>query len=129
MVVKPFDKTKREVLGNIELSVQVGPCTFNSKFIVMDINPSYNSLLGKSWIHMARVVPLTLHQKVKLVAGESLITMVVEEDMVAMTTVTTLYVKIKENAIKCSFRAFEVITATCAKNELEMLVPHLSQNT
>ena len=35
MVVKTFDETKREVLGNIKLPVQVGPCTFNLEFIVM----------------------------------------------------------------------------------------------
>ena len=51
MVVRAFDGTKREVLGNIQLPIQVGPSTFDSKFIVMDINPSYNCLLGRPWIH------------------------------------------------------------------------------
>ena len=129
MVVRAFDGTKREVFRNIELPIQMGPCTFNSEFIVMDINPSYNYLLGRLWIHMASAIPSTLHQKVKFVVGESLITVVAEKDMVAMTTVTTPYVKIKEYATECSFRSFEVVTATYAKNKLEMLVPHLSQNT
>ena len=40
MVVRAFDGTKREVMGNIVLLIQVGPCTFNSEFIVMNINPS-----------------------------------------------------------------------------------------
>ena len=83
MVVRAFDRTKREVLGNIKLSIQVGPCTFDSEFIVMDINPSYNCLLGRPWIHMAGTVLSTLHQKVKFVVEESLITVVVEEDMIA----------------------------------------------
>ena len=48
MVVRAFDGTKREVLENIKLLIQVGPCTFDSEFIVMDINPSYNFLLGRS---------------------------------------------------------------------------------
>ena len=61
MVVRAFDGTKREVLGNIKLLIQVGPCTFDSEFIVMDINPSYNCLLRRSWIHMAGVVPSTLY--------------------------------------------------------------------
>ena len=61
MIVRAFDGTKREVLGNIELPIQVGPCTFNSEFIVMDINPSYNCLLGRPWIHMAGAVPSTLY--------------------------------------------------------------------
>ena len=47
MVVRAFDETKREVLGNIKLPIQVGPCTFNSEFIVMDINHFYNCLLER----------------------------------------------------------------------------------
>ena len=58
MVVWAFDGTKREVLGNIELPIQVRQCTLNSKFIVMDINPSYICLLGRPWIHMVGTVPL-----------------------------------------------------------------------
>ena len=96
MVVRAFDGTKREVLENINLSIQVGPCTFDSEFIVMDINPSYNCLLGRPWIHMAGAVPFTLHQKVKFVVEKSLITVVAEEDMIATTTVTTPYLEIKK---------------------------------
>ena len=61
MVVKAFDGTRREILGVIELPIQIGPCVFNVEFVIMDINPSYNCLLGRSWIHMAGVVPSTLH--------------------------------------------------------------------
>ena len=74
MVVQAFDGTKREVLKNIKLLIHVGPCTFDSEFIVIDINPSYNFLLERPWIHMVGVVPSTLHQKVKFVVEESLIT-------------------------------------------------------
>ena len=52
-----------------------------------------------------------------------------EEDMVAMKTITTPYVEIEKDATKCFFRSLEVATATCAKDKLEMLVPYLSQNT
>ena len=48
MMVRTFDGTKREVMGNIELPIQVRPCTFNLEFVVIDINPSYNYLLGRS---------------------------------------------------------------------------------
>ena len=91
MVVRAFDGTKWEVLKNIKLSIQVGPCTFDSEFIMIDINPSYNRLLGRPWIHTTSAVPSTLHQKVKFVVEESLIIVVVKEDMIATTTTTTLY--------------------------------------
>ena len=69
----------------------------------MDINPSYNYLLGRPWIHMTGVVPFTLHKKVKFVVEENLITVVVEEDMIATTTIVAPYLKVKEDATKCSF--------------------------
>ena len=127
MVVRAFDRNKREVLGNIKLPIQVGPCTFDSEFIVMDINPSYNYLLGRPWIHMASAILSTLHQKVKFVEEESLITVVAEEDMIATTTTTAPYLEIKEDTAECSFRSFEIATTT--KEEPEALMSHLSQNT
>ena len=126
MVVLAFDGTKREVLGNIKLPIQVGPCTFDFDFIVMDINPSYNCLLGRPWIHMAKAVPFTLYQKVKFMVEESLITVVVEKDMIATTTITTPYLEVKEDDAECSFRSFEIAIAT--KKEPKALMSHLSQN-
>ena len=122
MVVRAFDGTKREVLGNIKLLIQVGPCTFDSEFIV-------NCLLGRPWIHMAGAMPSTLHQKVKFIVEESLITVVADEDMIATTTVATPYLEVKEDAIECSFQSFEIATATNTKNEPKALMSHLLQNT
>ena len=96
MVVRAFDGTKREVLENIKLLIQVGSSTFDSKFIVMDINPFYNCLLGRPWIHMAGVVPSTLHEKVKFVVEESMIKVVAKEDMIANTTTTVPYLEVKK---------------------------------
>ena len=64
---------------------------------------------------MAGTVPSTLHQKVNFVVEESLITVVAEEDMIAATTVTAPYLKVKEDAIECSFRSFEVAIARNTK--------------
>ena len=35
-VVRPLDGTRREVTGEIEIEIQIGPCTFNVEFQVMD---------------------------------------------------------------------------------------------
>ena len=64
-VVRAFDGTRREVIGEIEIEMQIGPCTFKVEFQVMDISPSYNCLLERPWIHIAGAVPSTLHQKIK----------------------------------------------------------------
>ena len=76
---------------------------------------------------MVGAVPSTLHQKVKFIVEESLITVVAEEDMITTTTTTAPYLEVKEDAIECSFRSFEIATAT--KKELEAPMSHLSQNT
>ena len=127
MVVRAFDGTKKEVLENIKLPIQVGPCTFDFEFIVMDINPSYNCLLVRPWIHIAGAVPSTIHQKVKFVVEEILIIVVAEEDMIATTTTTASYLEVKEDVAECSFKSFEIATAT--KKEPKALMSHLSQNT
>ena len=60
-VVRAFDGTRREVTGEIEIEMQIGRCTFNVEFQVMDISPSYNCLLRRPWIHIVGVIPSTLH--------------------------------------------------------------------
>ena len=66
-MVRAFDDTRREVTGEIEIEIQIGPCTFTVEFQVMDISPSYNCLLERPWIHIAGAIPSTLHQKIKFV--------------------------------------------------------------
>ena len=63
IVVRAFDGMRREVTREIKIEMQIGPCTFNVEFQVMDISPSYNCLLGRPWIHIGGAVPSTLHQK------------------------------------------------------------------
>ncbi|XP_016702318.1 uncharacterized protein [Gossypium hirsutum] len=67
-VVRAFDGTERKVLERIEIPLLIGPDTYEVDFIVMDIKPSYNCLLGRPWIHSAGAVPSSLHQKLKLVS-------------------------------------------------------------
>nr|XP_009605661.1 uncharacterized protein LOC104100186 [Nicotiana tomentosiformis] len=64
--IKAFDGSRRYTIGEIELTMTIGPVDFNIVFQVLDMETSYNFLLGRPWIHMARVVPSTLHQMVKL---------------------------------------------------------------
>ncbi len=61
MGVRAFDGTKREVLGDIDLPLQIGACTFNVIFQVMDIELADTMLLGRPWIHSANAIPSTLH--------------------------------------------------------------------
>jgi len=73
IVVRAFNGSKREVIGEVELPIRVGACNFQAVFQVMDILPGYSCLLGRPWIHTAGVVPSTLHQKLKFIINDKLL--------------------------------------------------------
>ena len=49
------------------LTIQIGPAEFSAQFKVLDIDTTYNLLLGRPLIQMVGAVPSTLHQMMKLV--------------------------------------------------------------
>lgn len=81
LIVRAFDGSKTMVIGKVDLTIMVGPHTFLITFQVMDINPSYNCILGRTWIHAVGVVTFTLHQRLKFIMEYKLILAEGEEDM------------------------------------------------
>ena len=65
--MRAFDGVQRDTIGAVNLDIQVGPAEFNVEFQVLDINTSYNLLLGRPFIHMVGVVPSTFHELIKFV--------------------------------------------------------------
>ncbi|XP_070013336.1 uncharacterized protein [Nicotiana sylvestris] len=63
--VRGFDSGGKDSVGNIVLKLTIGPVEFTMEFQVLDVAISYNLLLGRPWIHAAKVVLSTLHQMVK----------------------------------------------------------------
>ena len=82
--------------GEIEIEVQIGLCTFNIEFQVMEISPFYNCLLGRPWIHIAGAVPSTMHQKIKFVIEGQLVCIAAEENMIAATSLGAPYIEANE---------------------------------
>ncbi|XP_069146943.1 uncharacterized protein [Solanum lycopersicum] len=68
--VRAFDGVQRDRVGAVNLVIQMGPAEFNAKFQVLDIDTSYNLLLERTFINIARDVPSTLHQLMKIVWKE-----------------------------------------------------------
>ena len=99
IVVRAFDGSRREVMGEIELPVQIGPCTFSVVFQVMDILSAYSCLLGRPWIHTAGVVPSTLDQKLKFVVDDKLIIVSGEEDLLVSGPLSTRHIEAVEEAL------------------------------
>ncbi|XP_052728311.1 uncharacterized protein LOC108320289 [Vigna angularis] len=112
MIVRAFDGSKRVVMGEIELPVQIGPCVFQITFQVMDILPAYSCLLGRPWIHSAGVVPSTLHQKLKYIMGDKLIIVSGEEDLLVNGPSSTRYIEAAEEALETAFQSLEIVGNT-----------------
>jgi len=109
LIVKAFDGTRRSVIGEVEITIEIGGVSFALVFQVLDIqHPSYSSLLGRPWIHQAGVVPSTLHQVVKFLTPEKFVEVKGEEDFVVASASGFSYVEPPEGSYECSFRAFEV---------------------
>ncbi|XP_040931957.1 uncharacterized protein [Gossypium hirsutum] len=128
-IVRAFDGTERNVMGRIDIPLLIGPNVYEVDFLVMDINPSYNCLLGRPWIHSAGTVPSSLHQKLKLVADGWLVTINVEEDIIAEVTSDAPYVEPNEEAVECSFCSLEFVNATFISEGNEVSVPKISRTT
>uniref|UniRef100_A0A151UEK7 Uncharacterized protein n=1 Tax=Cajanus cajan TaxID=3821 RepID=A0A151UEK7_CAJCA len=58
----------------------------------MDIASTYIFLLGRPWIHQAKVVPSILHQKVMFMVDDKMVIVQVEEDMIISKPLTIPYV-------------------------------------
>ncbi|XP_052882099.1 uncharacterized protein LOC128290490 [Gossypium arboreum] len=127
--MRAFDGTERKVMGRIDIPLMIGPNTYEVDFLVMDIKPSYNCLLGRPWIHSAGAMPSSLHQKLKLVADGRLVTINAKEDIIATVTSSAPYVEANEEAIECSFRSLEFVNATFISEGNEVSVPKISRTT
>lgn len=61
VVVRAFDGSRKDNVGEIKLLMEIGPYTFNILFQVLNITTGYDLLLGRLWIHMVGAVTPTLH--------------------------------------------------------------------
>ncbi|XP_075088234.1 uncharacterized protein LOC142170265 [Nicotiana tabacum] len=59
--VRAFDGIKRDTIGEIDLILTIGLVDFEVTFQVLDMDTSYNFLLGMPRIHAAGAIPSTLH--------------------------------------------------------------------
>ncbi|RDX93520.1 hypothetical protein CR513_24198, partial [Mucuna pruriens] len=103
-VVRAFNRSKREVMGEITLPKRIRPTIFDITFQVIDIRSAYSCFLGKPWIHTAGAVSFSLHQKVKFITDQH-------------------YVEGDEEALEASFQALEIVGTTSAESEGGSLKP------
>ncbi|KAI4313130.1 hypothetical protein L6164_026137 [Bauhinia variegata] len=121
IVVRAFDGTRRDVLGDIVLPLEISPSKFNVVFQVMDIEPAYTMLLGRLWIHAAGAVSSTLHQKLKYINNGRVITMKGEEDLLMSKPNNLPYVEAADKALENSFQTLELEHDTINRKVVHMM--------
>ncbi|PKI48712.1 hypothetical protein CRG98_030893 [Punica granatum] len=107
--VRAFDGSRREVNGEIDLLIDVGPCSFSITFQVLDIPNAFSLLLGRPWIHSAGAVPSSLHQRLKFIVEEKLITVKGEEDSAIYKETAVPYISVGDDE-NLPFHSFETIS-------------------
>lgn len=75
----------------------------------MDINPAYNCLLGRMWIHVSGAVTTILHQKRKFMVKGKLIIVFREEDLLVMHLSLFWYIEVGVEALETSFQALDIV--------------------
>ncbi|XP_019459961.1 PREDICTED: uncharacterized protein LOC109359723 [Lupinus angustifolius] len=126
MIVKGFDGSCRDVMGEMDLPIKIGPYIFNILFHVIDINPTYSCLLGRPWIHSSGAIPSTLHQKVKFIVDGSLITVSRKEDVMVSQPFDVCYIEVTEEALETSFQGLEIANTTIMIEGAPLLKPYPS---
>ena len=107
VIVKAFDGSRKTVIGEVDLPITIGPHTFQITFQVMDIQAAYSCLLGRPWIHEAGAVTSTLHQKLKFVQNNKLVTVCGERALIVSNLSSFSYLE-PEEVIGTQFQALSL---------------------
>ncbi|PKI57826.1 hypothetical protein CRG98_021772 [Punica granatum] len=107
--VRAFDGSRREVNGEIDLLIDVGPCSFSVTFQILEIPNAFSLLLRRPWIHAASAVPSSLHQKLRFFVEGKLITVNDEEDYAVYKETAVPYISIREDQ-NLPFHSFDTIS-------------------
>ena len=78
---------------------------------------------------MAGVVPSTLYQKIKFMTKEQLVSVAVEEYMIATTSSGAPYVVADEKVLECSFRSLKFVNVMYVGEGSKIPVSKLSKTT
>ena len=65
VIIRAYDDFKKSVIRTFKIVVTVGDIESVTKFIILDIPPTFTLLLGRPWFHSLGGTPSTVHQKIK----------------------------------------------------------------
>lgn len=116
-------------MGILALEFTAGPVLFKEKFQVLDIPTSFNLLLGRPWIHAIEAVPSTLHQKVKFIQGNHVISIFGDPEEPVLDPIPVREIQHDENLELAGFQFEQVQVIELAEPVKEYLaLPDFSDN-
>ncbi|XP_059636130.1 uncharacterized protein LOC132278353 [Cornus florida] len=130
-----FDGKRVEPIGTVEVAVHAAGRVLIETFVVVEIRPSYNLLIGRGWIHRVQGVPSTLHQVMRCLRPDGTKVIDIHRDQVAAKECYSITLKYagKGKAPICSIDWFQPERTTrvgerLVVEEKQELVNFLSQN-
>ncbi|XP_059635267.1 uncharacterized protein LOC132277423 [Cornus florida] len=79
-----FDGKRVEPIGTVELMVRAAERNLVESFMVVEIHPSYNLLMGRGWIYRVQRVPSILHQVMRCISPDGSKVIDIHGDQVAV---------------------------------------------
>lgn len=126
LIVKAFDGSRRVVIGQVDLPINIGPTNFSITFQVMVISTMYKCLLGRPLIHATGAVTYTLHQKLKFITSDKMIVIGEEEDILANNLSSFQYIEVDSEIIETPFQALEMVSVVIVQPTYEQPRSELS---
>ena len=74
--IQSFNQDGQRAMGSISLKVEIRELYFEALFHVLDVDTSYNVLLGCLWVHTYGIIVFALHQCFKLCDEDGSVKMV-----------------------------------------------------
>ena len=66
LTIQSFNQVGQKAIGSISLKVEIGELYSKALFHAIDVDTSYNVLLGCPWVHTYGIIVFALHQCFKL---------------------------------------------------------------
>ncbi|XP_070029113.1 uncharacterized protein [Nicotiana sylvestris] len=123
LTVKYEDFVVTRVLVDNGSSANIFPLSTLNNLKVLDVVVSYNLLLGRHWIHVAKAIPSTLHQMVKFKWDRQEIAMHCEDNLCAHSDVVVPFIRVEDDKGPWVYQVFETVSVEKITEGKCVLIP------
>ena len=109
-------------MGTITAHVMIGPIRYSVLFQVLRIQSSFNLLIGRPWIHEAGSILSFLHQKVKFIHEDRIITIRSDRDVITSSE-PILQISHSEDDLNSTGFTFDEVQVVSLEDDSRDMVP------